>query len=318
METLTAVELFREKYDCFQAIVEEPSKHLATGASQDKELIDRTQLHLREATEKVSERYTAFCKFPVKLVLRVKPTQRGAARSGDVVEASLHAALLVSDHLFEWDESSLVIPSKVDLTKQPALATGILHGSEWFTYIINHQTKLDATISSPPDQLHDQEINLMFDLTAKRDDLINAVLKIIVDYNRNKVYHHRKCNNRHFIQDVTKALGVKKPPALGASLKQQLEKSKRHCSRKLSRTELANHADLDAYVSDLDEETLNDLTIVDLEYLIGKYFHYHVGSWELCPDPDQWSCQEVNCQLTKVEEQLERRALSSESTCLLL
>lgn len=318
METLTAIELFREKYDCFQAIVEEPSKQLAIGASQDKVLIDQTQLHFREATGKVSERYEMFCKFPVKLVLRVKPTQRGTARSGDVVEAPLHAALLVSDHLFEWDESSLVIPSKVNITKLPALTTGILHGSEWFTYILNQRAKLDATISSPPDQLHNQEINLMFDLTTKRDDLINSVIKTVVNYNRNKVYHHRKCNNRHFIRDVTRALGVKKLPAFGVSLKQQLEKSRRRCNRTLSRTELANHANLDAYVSDLDDETLNDLGIVDLEYLVGKYFHYHVESWELCPDPDQWSCQEVNCQLAKLEEQLEKRALSSGSNCPLL
>ena len=319
VEALTGVESFRANCECFRAIVEIPMETLAIDSSKDKDLIDQTQLHHSVATNKVAERYEKVCKFPVKLVLCVKPTRSGTP-SGGVTDASLHAALLISDYLFEWDERSLVIPNKVDFTKQPALTTGILYGSEWFTYI-NHQrqrSRLEDALTSPPGSLHKQEIDLMFDLTTKKDDLIKSVIETIIDYNRNKKYHHQSCNNRHFIQDVTRALGVKKLPAFGASLKQQLDKSKRQCSRRLSRTELATHTDLDAYVCDLGEEKLVELTVVDLEYLVGKYFHFHVESWELSPAPDQWSCQQRNCQLTNIEEQLERTALSGQSNCVLL
>lgn len=318
VEMLTSVEEFRASYKCFQDIVEAPSEGLAIDASSDKELVDRTQLHPEQATGKIAERYEKICKFPVKLVLCVKPNRPSQEPPGSVVESSLHAALLVSDHLFEWDKSSLVIPRKTDLARQPALTTGILYESEWFTYIVRQRSKLEATISSPPDRIHDQEINLMFDLTTKKDDLVKSVLRVVVNYNQNKTYDQKKCNNQHFIGEVTKALGVKKLPAFGASLKQQLEQSKQQCSRALARAQLTNHVLLDEYICNIGEEKLRDLTVFDLEYLVGKYFHYHVEAWERSADPDQWCCQEAKCQLNNIEKQLEIKALSSQSSCALL
>ena len=314
VEAFTEVESFRAKYECFQAIVEIPSETLTIESLEDKYLVDQTQLHHSVATEKVAARYKRVCKFPVKLVLCVKPAQGG----GSVSEASLHAALMISDHLFEWDERSLVTPKKVDFTKQPALTTGILYGSEWFTYVVQKRSRLEGTITSPPDSLHKKEIDLMFELTTKKDDLIRSVIRTVINYNRDKKYDHKLCNNRHFIEDVTRALGVSKLPAFGTSLKQQLEKSKRQCSRKLLRADLTTHANLDAYVHGLGEEKLCELTIVDLEYLVGKYFFFHIQDWEQSLAPDQWTCQERNCQLTNIEEQLERTALSSQSNCVLL
>ena len=314
VEALTEVESFRANYECFQAIVETPIETLTAELSLDKDLIDRTQLQQSVAANKVADRYERVCKFPVKLVLRVKPSQCG----GNISEASLHAGLLISDHLFEWDKESLVIPKKVDFTKQPALTTRILYGSEWFTYIVQQRSRLDEVVTSPPGSLHEKEIDLMFELTTKKDGLIKSVIETVIDYNRHKKYHDRLCNNRHFIQDVTGALGVNKLPAFGASIKQQLEKSRRQCSRKLSRANLTTHDNLDAYVSGLGEEKLHALTVVDLEYLVGKYFHFHIEDWEQSLAPDQWTCQQRNCQLTSIEEQLERTALSSQSNCLLL
>ena len=314
VEALTEVESFRANYECFRDVVETPVETLTMELSLDKDLIDRTQLQQSIATSKVAERYKRVCKFPVKLVLRVKPSHSGCS----VHEASLHAALLISDRLLEWDESSLVIPKKVDFTKQPALTTGILYGSEWFTYIVQKRSKLNEVLTSPPDTLHENEVDLMFELTTKKDGLIKSVIKSVIDYNRHKKYHNRLCNNRHFIRDVTGALGVKKLPAFGASLKQQLEKSEQQCSQKLSRANLSTHDNLDAYVSGLSEEKLHELTVVDLEYLVGKYFQFHVEDWEQSLAPDQWTCQQRDCQLTRIEEQLERTALSHRSNCVLL
>ena len=313
-EALTEVESFRANYECFRAVVETPIETLTLELSLDKDLVDQTQLQRSVATNKVAERYKRVCQFPVKLVLRVKPSQRDRS----VREASLHAALLVSDHLFEWDERSLIIPKKVDFTKQPALTTGILYGSEWFTYVVQRQSRLNDVLSSPPGTLHEKEVDLMFELTTKKDDLIKSVIKSVIDYNRHKKYHNRLCNNRHFIQDVTAALGVKKLPAFGASLKQQLGKTERQCSQKVSRADLTTHDNLDVYVSGLSEEQLCELSVVDLEYLVGKYFQFHVEDWERSLAPDQWTCQQRNCQLTRIEEQLERTALSRRSNCVLL
>ena len=314
VEALTGVEPFRAKYECFQAIVESPIETLVLESSEDKHLMDQTQLQHSVATGKVAQRYKKVCEFPVKLVLRVKP----ARCSSSVGEYSLHTALLISDHLFEWNETSLVIPKVVDFSKQLTLTTRVLYGSEWFTYITCQRSKLEETITSPPDSLHKDEMDLIFELTAKKDDLIMSVIKVIIDYNQNRVYHDRMCNHRHFIQDVTRALGVNKLPDFGASIKQQLDKSKGQCSRKLSRTDLATHTDLDTFVGDLGERKLSELAVVDLEYLLGMYFHFHVESWESSPSPDQWTCQERNCQLTHIEEQLERAALASKSNCVLL
>ena len=319
VEALTSVESYREKYSCFHAIVEETCEQHMLVASVDKDLIDKAQLHHKLATDKVNERYSEITKFPVKLVLCIKPDQHGGDGGSRIFDAPLHLAISIADHLFEWDETSLVIPRKSDPAKVPALTTGILYGSLWFTYVINQKSKLDDTVASPPDCLHDREIELMIQLTAKKDELIKDFITTIVDYNKNKTYNSKSCNNRHFVRDLARALGIKSLPVFGTSIKQQLEKSRKRCSRRLSRAELSTHGNLDTYISGLGEAKLSELTILDLEYLVGKYFHCHVESWEASPKPDQWACPEANnCQLGKIEEQLERTALSGQSSCVLL
>ena len=300
VNTLTDVEPFRESCDCFRAVVEEPSKGFTLEASAG----EQEQLQCKEGLKDTSVEYERICKFPVKLVLYVKPTSPSRVPSGGIVKGPLHAALLISDHLFEWDERSLVIPRKVDLTKQPALITGFLNRSEWFAYVTEKRSKLE--IASPQEFLYGQEVDIAFDLAAKKETLIESVITVFVDYNRNKKYHHKKCNNRHFIGAVAEGLGIKTLPAFGTSLKRQLEKSKKQCSRGLSRIEFTTHAELDAHTTALDSEDMKKLTTVDLEYLAGKYFYFHVLSWEQSPAPDQWSCQEEDCQLPKIETQLEK------------
>ena len=317
VEVFTNVESFREKYSCFQAVVEESSERHMLDASLDKDLIDKSQLHLKQATEKVTERYKEVTKFPVKLVLSIKPGSVQST-SGSVAQAPLHIAISIADFLFEWNESSLVVPRNANEAKKPALTTGVLYDSDWFTYVVSQQSKLDDTIASPPDCLHDREIEFMIQLTTKKDDIIKSFITTIIDYNKNKMYDCRTCNNRHFVQDLAKALGVRRLPAFGASLKEQLDKSRKKCNRRLSRADLSSHSKLDAYVSELGEDKLFELTVPDLEYLVGKYFHHHIESFEASAAPDQWSCQEANCQLGKIEEQLERTALSEQSSCVLL
>ena len=172
-----------------------------------------------------------------------------------------------------------------------------------------------AAAKSRPEKVYKKEIDLLFKLTVKKDNVIFAIIKTVVDYNRNKEYHERDCNNYHFIRDVTNAMGIKKLPEIGKSLGDMLEQSRRLCMDTLPRTDFVDHAALDGFIRYND---LSQLTIRDIEYLIGKYFQFHLRNWELCHHPDQWSCQERDCQLGHLEEQLEKLSLLGERKCSIM
>lgn len=314
---LTEFEPFRDKYDCFPVTVEATSKGYALEAIADGAGVEAQRLPHHIAKGKVEDRYENVCKLPVKLVLRIKPTEQAPVK---IFDAQLDVALLIFDHIFEWNDSSLVIPKRVDLnTLPPVLMTPVLHKSEWSTYVSNQRSKVRAAVKSRSDKLHKKEINLLFQLTTRKDGLISSIIKTVIDYNRNKQYHERTCNNQHFIEDVTRAMGVPKLPEIGESLGKQLEQSRQLCIETLPRSEFADHADLDDFVRYYCEsDDLSQLHIRDIEYLVGKYFHYHVRHWEQSHHPDQWTCQEEDCQLNNLEEQLEKLSLSGERKCLIL
>ena len=311
---LTDFEPFRTKYDCFPAAVEETSKGFALEATADHEWIEAGQLPHIASRAKVEERYEKLSKLPVKLVLQSKQVP------GSVFDARLDAVLLIFDHVLKWDESSLVIPRRVNLKQlPPSLMTPILHGSEWSAYINNQRSKLQTVVQSRSDKLHKKEIDLIFKLTTKKDIVISAVINTVIHYNRHKQYDERDCNNLHFIHDVTTAMGIKKLPVIGESLGALLERSRLLCVETLPRTEFVDHADLDDFIRHCCESSsLSELGICDVEYLIIKYFHFHVRHWELSHYPDQWTCQEPGCQLKKLEKLLEKLALSDEKKCVIL
>ena len=316
--SLTEFEAFRNRFDCFPATVEETTKGYALDVTADKEWVEAERLPHDVARSKVKERYESVCKLPVKLVLRVKPTDQPAP--GGTFDARLDAALLIWDHIFEWNSSSLVIPDRVDLkTLPPAMMTSVLCGSKWATYVINQRSKMRSAAKSHPEKVHKKEIDLLFKLTTKKDDLIFAIIKTVVDYNRNKEYHKRDCNNHHFIRDVTNAMGIKQLPVIGESLGDLLEQSRRLCMDTLPRTDFVDHAELDGFIRYYSENNdLSRFTIKDIEYLIGKYFQFHLRNWELCDHPDKWTCQERDCQLGHLEEQLEKLSLSGERKCSIM
>ena len=317
--SLTEFEPFRTKYDCFPASVEETSKGYTMDAAADSVWVEANRLPRELAMSKVKERYEKVCKFPVKLVLRVKKREddRPVMRT---FGAQLDAALIVWDHILEWDSSSLVIPKPVNLkTLPPTLMTSVLHESKWSTFVTNQQSKFKKVVRSPTDKLHRKEIDLLVKLTTKKDSLIAAMINTVIHYNRHKQYDERDCNNHHFIHDVTTAMGIKKLPAIGESLGALLERSRLLCVETLPRTEFVDHADLDDFIHHCCESSsLSELGICDVEYLIIKYFHFHVRHWELSHYPDQWTCQEPDCQLKCLEEQLDKLSLSSERPCAIM
>ena len=318
LTSLTEFEAFRSRFDCFPVSIEETTKGYALDAVADKEWVEAERLPHDAARSKVRERYKSVSKLPVKLVLRVKPTERPTL--GGTSDPQLDAALIIWDHIFEWNSNNLVIPERVDLkTLPPVMMTSVLSGSKWSDYVTNQRSTMQRAARSHPDKVHKKEVDLMFKLTTKKDDVISAVIRTVIDYNRNMEYHHTNCNNDHFIRDVTNAMGIKKLPEIGDSLGGLLERSRRSCMDTLPRTEFVDHAALDDFIRySFRNNDLSQLTIKDVEYLIVKYFQFHLRSWELSHHPDQWTCQEHDCQLVHLEEQLEKLCLSNERKCSIM
>ena len=308
---MTECELFRTKYDCFSGIIEQTSKGYTYEAMADLARIEAEQLQYDTAKSKVRERYDSLSRLPVRLMLRIKQTDQPPAR---IFDAQLDPVLLVLDHIIEWNANSLIIPQRVDLNKlPPTLMTPVLHGSEWSIYVSSQRSKMRNVVKTRSDKLHKKEIELVFKLTTKKDGVISAIVQTAVNYNKHKHFHERDCNNRHFIQDVTAAMGIKRLPEIGESLGRQLKQFRQLCVETLPRTEFADHAELDEFIRDGD--SLSQLNIRDVEYLIGKYFHFHVRHWERLNYPNQWTCEEDGCQLKKLEGQLEMLSLTSDRKC---
>ena len=210
-----------------------------------------------------------------------------------------------------------MIPERVDLnTLPPTMMTSVLHGSKWSAYVTNQRSSMRRAAKSHPEKVHKKEVELLFKLTTKKDNVISAIIWTVLGYNRYKEYHKTDCNNDHFLRDITNAMGIKQLPNIGESLGNLLEQSRRFCMNTLPRTEFVDHAELDGFICNNCD--LSQLTIKDVEYLIGKYFQFHLRNWELSHHPDQWTCQERNCQLAHLEEQLEKISLSSERKCTIM
>ena len=313
----TEFEEFRDGYDCFPATVEETSKGHTMDAVADREWREAERLSHEGAIRKVQQRFDALSRFPIKLVLRVKPGEQELGHGA--YEAQLEPVILIHDHMLQWNSCGLVIPRRIDFqTFPPVLTTPILLGSKWSTYICKMRSKMKGIVKGRPGKLQ-REIKLLFELTAKKDSLIAAVIKLAIDYNRNKQYDERNCNSGHFILDVLATMGVVRLPEIRESLGQQLEEARVLCAETLPRTEFADHAELDGFVrSRCQNDTLSLLSIADTQYLVCKYFFFHVRQWQLSQSPERKTCDKKQCQLKHLEEHLDTLSLSSDDKCVLL
>ena len=279
-EVLSEHEKLREKY--FSALVEGISKPAILESSGE-------YFPERKAMEKSIDRVS---EFSVKLVVRPNPDR--VQRFTTLLDQHVHslASLQVGDVFLKWEGEGLVLPSFLDT--KPRLKCDLNSENQWKVFVAQKQ----PAISSAVEELDQaKQVDVIVDLTTKKDHLLTDLIAVVAKYNRNKTHDNRRCNNYHFISEALKALEVKCPDYLNKSLRQYLKGLKKRKDSSIPST-FDSHAELDAHVMHRADVEL--LGAADVEYLLGVYFQFHLMDWSAGGGGRRWSCRCSSCVMATI------------------
>lgn len=238
-------------------------------------------------------------KLEVKLLLRRIDTQMpGFARTAAALlrmeYGPLHTSLLINNAvLLEWNTGGLVEPERYDGTNQHyPIMTSALHRISTVSLI-----KYD-----PKD-----EIDLMFEATKSKLEMLNALVRVISRYNGQYIYHAISRNCQTFVIDALKAMGCENPPTFQGNLHEYFENLKAgDCQPQFN-----GHQALDHYVREnvTDPQVEGRLSSQEKEYLLGQYFLYHIPGMTESENPEEWRCPERNCQMENLEMDIDEQSM---------
>ena len=259
---------------------------------------------LATARERAVDRFDRTARLRVKLLLS---PLRNLKKAGVFVAkltqlyGPMHAALIVGDMKISWDNSSLVIPTRIDPKggHVAALEASISHGGQWGDRIRREAPAMVAATGSTMD--YDTQMNLIVDMATDKAKLIHQLAEIIVKYNKSYYYRTFGRNCQSFVQEAMKALEIKNPPPLGGKMNEYYQHLR---SRKTVPSSFSNHAELDAYISG----ELSGLKVKeDMEYLLCLYFNFHKKAKKLQQEEQgDWVCESGDeCKMGAVVERLE-------------
>ena len=249
-------------------------------------------------------------KVPIKLRLRpIRASARYGIQNSFISllfehYGSVHASIIVQDMIvLEWNTSSLVIPTGKPI--QPNLSQNpLLSKATNKTISLNQPASIpqgtNGTVSQdrPPFTVED-EIEYEFEASAAKKDHVDKLIKVIVKYNRNYGYHPIFRNCQKFVVDALKALDYPINPNLERHLGDYFNALEKKCKK----LKFDSHSDLDVYV----DKRLKSSTasFPEIEYLLSRYFLFHVTSMTESDNPERWVCPERGCCVTQLERRLD-------------
>ena len=150
-------------------------------------------------------------------------------------------------------------------------------------------------------------------VTSEKKQLIDALINVIIKYNKNYYYHLFSRNCQHFVIDALKALKVEQPTAFTGDLKGYFKALKKGRTPSIPE-KFETHGDLDKYVIQM--QTDNDIARItqqDLEFLLALYFQFHLESKKLLGKDrtalEKWKCEEEECQIGEIERLITMESL---------
>lgn len=254
-----------------------------------------------EASEERSRwRVEDMAKVQVKLLLKEidTPLPRFANTAASILQMQygpLHTSLLINDEiLLEWNTGSLVIPERYDgVNQRYPIMTSVLHRVNTVS-LIKYDTK--------------DETKLIFEAARSKLDILNALVRVIAQYNGQYYYHAISRNCQTFVIDALKAMGCENPPQFEGNLRTYFQNLKAgRCQQSF-----ADHAALDRYVEErvLNARAGRELSTQEKEYLLGQYFLFHINGLTEAERPEIWACPIQHCQMGNLETNIGEEAMS--------
>ena len=267
------------------------------------------------ASNRALHRLENVCNLPLKLILT--PLQHGKGlvdRFTSLLEMQfgpLHAALQVGDVILEWNDSHLVRPYLCDYEDEiHVMQVDMQPHSEW----VNYTTRNTPKMKEAAEQLDfAEQIDQIYMVTSKKKEMIDALIDVIIRYNKKYHYNSLHRNSQHFVIDALKALQVENPTAFTGGLSDYFKELVKGRTPSIPK-QFKTHQDLDAYVIMIKREGhTNDMPQHDLEFILTLYFRFHLESKEELRKNskalEEWKCQEANCQIKELEQLIEMKSL---------
>ncbi len=277
-------------------------------------------LEVRQAVRRGEHRFAEVLDFPLKLIFTpLKHGRRAANAFASMLEMQfgpLHAALQVGKIMLEWDDSSLVTPYLCAFEDQ-VMEMDMQPHSRWVKYTEQHHSAMrkSAEQLNYPDQ-----IEFIYAVTNEKMKLIDALIQVVIKYNKHYYYNLFSRNCQHFVCDALEALQVEIPKEIPGGLGQYYKDLVEGRTPSVP-AKFKSHSDLDKYVaSKLRDGVLASMPQHDLEYLLTLYFRFHLESKTQlrkdCKALEGWKCQERNCCMGSIEKliQVESMKLHKFST----
>ena len=286
----------------------------AVGENVDEKELEFTHIEEeKQAMVRGVHRFETVCNLPLKIILTPLKRGKGLADTfASLLEMEfgpLHAALQVGDVILEWNDSHLVAPYKCNFEDQ-VFEVDMQSYSEWVEYTSQNSLKMKKAA----EQLDfTEQIELIYTVSSKKKELIDALIKLIIRYNKHYYYNLFNRNCQHFVIDALKALQVKNPTGFTGGLRDyfvQLVKGRTPSIPGQFKT----HKELDTYVMTLKgEDGTTNIPQHDLEFILTLYFRFHLKSKDKSRKDhkalEEWKCQEAGCQMKELEQLIQMESL---------
>ena len=304
VETFSEKEPFREAY--FSKYIDTLGARVVLDTSADHSKRLSKEVEEQERQRQASQRFDELFNLRLNLIIRT-PSGRPSRRSTS--KSPILFSVQVGDYVFEWDETSLVVPMELEhFESKPILLSPVQMQSMWPEVISEEKQQVEEAIRKKDCTM---QIDLHYRLTDKKDKLLFKFIDTVVEYNRSKTYHKRSCNNQTFLADAMKSLGIDQPGKFSSTIQDHIKSLKP--SRDLARKQVNDHDQLNAIAA---EAKADSTSKEDIEFLVSKYFLFHVRGWEQEEEhsSDRWQCPAEDCGLPRLEGMLERRSSISSTS----
>ena len=257
--------------------------------------------------ERMKQDTTKAVQLPVKLSLqklRNVPTPPGAHSFAALLKfeyGPLHSAVIVGNVLIEWGREGIVEPRPCDHMVSEFQANCASLG-EWSGRVKDIQTEMSLANRQ---RNTEKKVDILCKSLEEKGKMIDKLVDVIIDYNRNKQYSVFKCNCQDFVRDALAALGIKKPVEFSGKLQKRFMELKK--GKIKVEAQLETHENLDAYV----EREKDELSRHDLEYLQCLYFNFHLPAIEKSYNPEAWVCDIPTCRSAELDTLIRERQLSA-------
>ena len=200
-----------------------------------------------------------------------------------------HAAILVDDVLLEWDDTSLVMPRRVDANDIFTFEGDVKESGEYFREMMSGNAAFEGSLKP-----FEEENKILCKTAELKKKLLMKIITIIAKYNKIFYYNSVSRNCQTFVNDVLKAVQIK-----GSKFCEEDEKYLRQARKGRVRinnlSSYKTHADLDGYVSKfIESKDFDKLTEEELKCFMSRYQDFHGGQ----------DCAEPSCKCSAVEKKI--------------